>query len=57
MALSSSMIDTVPVHDLLIKDEFITHADLDKIRDFSRRSGLSFIKIALTFGYISRKKY
>lgn len=47
----------MPVSELLIKDQLITYADLLKINDFSRRSGLSFIKIALTFGYISRKNY
>ena len=57
MALATSMNDTTPVYDLLIHDQLITHADLDKINDFSKRSGLSFIKIALTFGYISRKNY
>ncbi|WP_448702893.1 glycosyltransferase family 2 protein [Mucilaginibacter sp. AW1-3] len=57
MALYTSESDTVPVHDLLIRDQFITHTDLVKINDFSRRTGLSFIKIALTFGYISRKNY
>jgi len=51
------MSDTIPVQNLLIRDKLITHADLDKINDFSKRSGLSFIKIALTFGYISRKNY
>jgi cellulose synthase/poly-beta-1,6-N-acetylglucosamine synthase-like glycosyltransferase len=51
------MNDTIPVHEHLINDQFITNADLYKIRDFSKRSGLSFIKIALTFGYISRKNY
>ncbi|OCX54632.1 glycosyl transferase [Mucilaginibacter sp. PPCGB 2223] len=57
MALATSINDTAPVCDLLIKDHLITYADLEKISDFSKRSGLSFIKIALTFGYISRKNY
>jgi hypothetical protein len=41
----------------LVSDGFITSADQEKIFDFSSRSGLSYIKIALTFGYISRKNY
>jgi len=46
---------TIP--ELLIQDGFITAADKVKMDDFSSRSGLSFIKIALNFGYISRKNY
>lgn len=42
---------------LLIRDGFLTETDQQRIDDFSRRSGLSYIKIALNFGYISRKNY
>jgi cellulose synthase/poly-beta-1,6-N-acetylglucosamine synthase-like glycosyltransferase len=42
---------------LLIRDGFLTQADQERIDDFSRRSGLSYVKIALNFGYISRKNY
>jgi hypothetical protein len=45
------------IPELLVSDGFITSADQEKIFDFSSRSGLSYIKIALTFGYISRKNY
>jgi len=45
------------VPDLLVQDGFISEADIDTMGDFSKRSGLSFIKIALNFGYISRKNY
>ena len=45
------------IPELLIKDGFITREDQEKIKIFSERSGLSFIKIALNFGYISRKNY
>ncbi|MES2809516.1 MAG: glycosyltransferase family 2 protein [Bacteroidota bacterium] len=45
------------IPDLLIKDGFMTQADQDKIDDFSKRSGLSYIKILLNFGYLSRKNY
>ncbi|RKR80048.1 hypothetical protein BDD43_0137 [Mucilaginibacter gracilis] len=49
--------ETIPVYDILINDKFITNTDLEKIRDFSYRSGISIIKIMLTFGYVSRKNY
>ena len=45
------------IPELLINDGFITQRDREKIDDFSSRSNLSFIKIALNFGYISRKNY
>jgi cellulose synthase/poly-beta-1,6-N-acetylglucosamine synthase-like glycosyltransferase len=41
----------------LVNDGFITRRDREQIEDFSARSGQSFIKIALNFGYISRKNY
>ena len=45
------------IPELLINDGFLTKRDREKIDDLSTRSGLSFIKIALNFGYISRKNY
>jgi len=51
------MIMDISVPELLIKDGFITQSDKDKMDDFSSRSGISFIKVALNFGYISRKNY
>ncbi|HZY38385.1 MAG TPA: glycosyltransferase, partial [Mucilaginibacter sp.] len=45
------------IPELLVNDGFITRRDREQIEDFSSRSGQSFIKIALTFGYISRKNY
>ncbi len=45
------------IPELLVNDGFITQADRVKIDDFAARSGRSFIKIALNFGYISRKNY
>jgi cellulose synthase/poly-beta-1,6-N-acetylglucosamine synthase-like glycosyltransferase len=45
------------IPELLIQDGFMTQADQDKIDDFSKRSGLSYIKILLNFGYLSRKNY
>jgi len=51
------MTPNISVPDLLMQDGFITAHDKAKMDDFSSRSGLSFIKIALNFGYISRKNY
>ena len=48
---------SISIPDLLVNDGFIRQQDREKIEDFSIRSGLSFIKIALNFGYISRKNY
>lgn len=45
------------IPELLINDKFLTQHDLEKINELSGRTGLSFIKIALNFGYISRKNY
>lgn len=45
------------VPEILVNDGFITRADREKIEAFAASSGLSFIKIALNFGYISRKNY
>ncbi|MEO7212073.1 glycosyltransferase [Mucilaginibacter sp.] len=45
------------IPELLINDGFITATDRGKIDSYSSESGLSFIKIALTLGYISRKNY
>src|SRR5476649_2201575 len=45
------------IPELLVNDGFITQRDREKIDDFSARSGQSFIKVALNFGYISRKNY
>jgi cellulose synthase/poly-beta-1,6-N-acetylglucosamine synthase-like glycosyltransferase len=54
---SPTLNEAIPVYEILINDRFISNQDLDKIRDFSKRTGISFIKIALTYGYISRKNY
>lgn len=47
----------ISIPELLVNDGFITPGDREKIEDFSARSELSFIKVALDFGYISRKNY
>jgi cellulose synthase/poly-beta-1,6-N-acetylglucosamine synthase-like glycosyltransferase len=45
------------IPELLVNDGFITRRDREQIEDFSTSSGQSFIKIALNYGYISRKNY
>jgi cellulose synthase/poly-beta-1,6-N-acetylglucosamine synthase-like glycosyltransferase len=45
------------IPELLMNDGFLTQKDWEKINNFSVRTGLSFIKIAIDFGYISRKNY
>jgi len=45
------------IPDILVRDKFITTEGREKINSFAARSGMSFIKIALNFGYISRKNY
>ena len=47
----------ISIPELLVNDGFITPGDREKIEDFSASSELSFIKVALDFGYISRKNY
>jgi cellulose synthase/poly-beta-1,6-N-acetylglucosamine synthase-like glycosyltransferase len=48
---------SISIPELLTKDGFITAGDREAIEKHSADSGLSFIKIALTSGYISRKNY
>ena len=48
---------SISIPELLVNDGFITPADQEKIKLFSERSGMSYTKIALNFGYISRKNY
>ncbi|TSD63738.1 glycosyltransferase [Inquilinus sp. KBS0705] len=47
----------MPIPELLINDGFITSADREEIDRHSAVTGISFIKVALTSGYISRKNY
>ena len=47
----------ISIPELLVNDGFITRGDREKIEKFTAGSELSFIKIALNFGYISRKNY
>jgi cellulose synthase/poly-beta-1,6-N-acetylglucosamine synthase-like glycosyltransferase len=48
---------SISVPELLVNYNFITPGDRGKIEDFSAKTELSFLKIALSFGYISRKNY
>ncbi len=48
---------SISIPELLVNDGFISPSDQGKIKDFSERSGMSYVKIALNFGYISRKNY
>jgi cellulose synthase/poly-beta-1,6-N-acetylglucosamine synthase-like glycosyltransferase len=48
---------SMSIPELLINDGFITKGDREEIEKHSAVSGLSFIKIALSFGYISRKNF
>ncbi|TWR24071.1 glycosyltransferase [Mucilaginibacter pallidiroseus] len=45
------------IPEILVEDGFITKGDRDEIEQQSAKTGISFIKIALSFGYISRKNY
>ena len=48
---------SISIPELLVNDGFITQSDREKIEDFAARADFSFIKVALNFGYISRKNY
>lgn len=45
------------IPELLVNEGFITPEDRKRIEDLSVRTGQSFIKVALNFGYVSRKNY
>ncbi|MGZ3762874.1 MAG: glycosyltransferase family 2 protein [Mucilaginibacter sp.] len=48
---------SISIPELLVNDGFITPGDREKILSFSASCDQSFIKIALSYGYISRKNY
>ncbi|RVU00462.1 glycosyltransferase [Mucilaginibacter limnophilus] len=48
---------SVSIPELLISDGFITHGDRQRIDEICVNLGQSFIKVALNFGFISRKNY
>src|ERR1700761_3687731 len=45
------------IPELLISEGFLTPDDRERIENLSARTGQSFLKVALNFGYISRKNY
>ncbi|MGN6637999.1 MAG: glycosyltransferase family 2 protein, partial [Mucilaginibacter sp.] len=45
------------IPELLVNERFITPEDRKRIENLSADTGQSFIKVALNFGYISRKNY
>jgi len=47
----------IPVPELLVKDGFLSANDRVRIEDFAKQHDLSFLKVALSYGYISRKNY
>lgn len=47
----------ISIPELLVNDGFITPGDREKIDNFSAKTESSFIKVALNYGYISRKDY
>ncbi len=48
---------SLSIPEILVNDRFITPKERDKIAGIAANMGASFIKIALNFGYISRKNY
>ena len=47
----------ISVPELLVKDGFLSPHDRDHIQDYAERFDLSFLKVALSYGYVSRKNY
>jgi len=47
----------ISVPELLVKDGFLSPHDRDHIQDYAQRFDLSFLKVALSYGYVSRKNY
>ncbi len=45
------------IPELLVSDGFITSDDKRRIEDLSAQTNTSFMKVALTYGYISRRNY
>jgi len=45
------------IPELLVSDGFITSENKQRIEDISAQTNTSFLKVALTYGYVSRKNY
>jgi len=48
---------SIAIPEILVNDKFITPEEREKIAILAANRGMAFIKIALNFGYISRKNY
>jgi cellulose synthase/poly-beta-1,6-N-acetylglucosamine synthase-like glycosyltransferase len=48
---------SLAIPEILVKDKFITPDERENIHGMCARMGMCFIKVALNFGYISRKNY
>jgi hypothetical protein len=48
---------SIPDPELLVNDGFMSVADQVKMKAFFRTLGSVYVKIALNFGYVSRKNY
>ena len=47
----------ISVPELLVKDGFLSPTDRVRIQEFATKHDLSFLKVALSYGHISRKNY
>ncbi|MFI5160812.1 MAG: glycosyltransferase family 2 protein [Sphingobacteriales bacterium] len=47
----------ISVPELLVKDGFLSPSDRDHIKEYAAQYDLSFLKVALSYGYVSRKNY
>jgi hypothetical protein len=48
---------TISVPELLVRDGFLTKTDREHIEVFAAKTEKSFLKVAISYGYISRKNY
>jgi hypothetical protein len=48
---------SLAIPEILVKDKFITPDDREKIHGMCARRVCALLKVALNFGYISRKNY
>lgn len=46
-----------PISDILVKDGFLTPATREQVNAFARKTDTSFLKVALNYGFVSRKNY
>jgi len=48
---------TISVPELLVRDGFLTKTDRKNIEAFAAKTEKSFLKVAISYGYVSRKNY